>query len=107
VDEDGGEAEAAVGGVDDEAGDGADIFVDEVLAVFGVKFREVEGAVAGGAIQTRIRQDGDGDGYGERGTTDGHRWTQIRPEGIGGVVIDGPDLGEGRGWAGDVVEALE
>jgi len=32
LDEDAGEAEAAVGGVDDDAGDGADVLVDEDLA---------------------------------------------------------------------------
>ncbi len=55
MDEDGGEAEAAVGGVDDEAGDGADVKVDEVLAFFGRELGEVEGAVAGLAIQDVVK----------------------------------------------------
>jgi len=73
LDEDGGEAEAAIGGVDDEAGDGADVLVDETLAVSGGEIREVEGAIAGGTIQTGIRQDGDGDGNGRRGAADQRR----------------------------------
>jgi len=99
--------------VDDEAGDGADVAVDEVLALFGRELGEIEGAVARVAVEAGVGEDSDGDGCAEGGRrvaaddADGARFAQIGGEVIAGLVADGPDLGEGGGWAGDVVEALE
>ena len=50
--------------MDDEAGDGADVLVDEALAAFGGEFHKVEGAIAGGAVEAGVGEDGDGDGGG-------------------------------------------
>ena len=66
LDEDGGEAQAAVGGVDDEAREGADLFVDEAVAGFAGEMREVQGAVPGVAVEAGVREDGNRDGKGRR-----------------------------------------
>ena len=70
LDEDGGEAEAAVGRVDDEAGEGADVLVDEALAALWTEPPEIQGAVAGVAVEAGVGEDGNGDGNGARGAAD-------------------------------------
>jgi hypothetical protein len=66
VDEGRGEAEAAVGGVDDEAGDGADVGIDEAEPIPGREFGEIQSAVAGLAVEAGVGEDGDGDGGSNR-----------------------------------------
>ena len=96
-DEEGGQAQAAVGGVDDDARDGADVLVDETEALGGGEAVEIEGAAAGAGVDGGVGEDGDGDGDGAR----------EGGELVGELVADGPDPGEGCGAATAVVETLK
>jgi len=97
VNQDFGQAQATIGGVNDQAGDGAEVLVDETEAILRREAMQIERAVAGGGVEAWIGEDGDGDGLRTPAACE-----RNRP-----LVADGPDLREGGGAAGAVVETLE
>ncbi len=87
-----GEADAAVLGMDDDAADGAQVAVEVDPAPVGRDFAELEGALAGGAVEGGVGEDADGDGVARPG---------------GGDVVDGEHEGVGGGVMAGVMEARE